>query len=481
MTTWLLLALCVSDQAASRPNVVLILADDLAWNDLEKPAHETPHLDRLASDGMRFAQAYAAAPICSSSRAAILTGQSPARLGFEFVTKSDPGRQPIDGTSLLAPPYALDPPERETTIAETLSAAGYRTAFFGKWHVERHHGRYLGWNPERGPTHHGFAVAEEDFGSHPYNPGSGGWTLADGEYPGDGLTDRAVRFVREMSEIQTHAENAPPFFLMVSHFYVHTPVRPRVDWLLADIRRRFPDLPEPRVRYAAFVRMLDHYVGQLLDAIDAAGLRESTLVAFTSDNGGDPRFADHGPLRGHKWSLYEGGVRVPLVIRWPGVAPAGAVCDEPAIGTDLLPTFAEAADAETPTVDGVSLLPLLRDPGAPQPSRAMLWHFPYYHPESNVPRDAEGVPTIESAGIDDGRAPFLEPHAALRFGDEKIVHLFQTGRTEGYRFAKGGAIDEMTPLDWSAEQEAAARERILNELRSRGARLPERRERTSAN
>ena len=145
----------VSADTAKKPNVVLILADDLAWADLEcygHPWHATPHLNRLAVQGMKFTNAYASAPICSASRASLLTGKTTARLGFEFVTKNEPGRQKLDAdTPLMAPPFTLNLPLRETTIAETLNAADYTTAFFGKWHLNAHHERYLGWSPTHGP------------------------------------------------------------------------------------------------------------------------------------------------------------------------------------------------------------------------------------------------------------------------------------------------------------------------------------------
>ena len=393
------------------------------------------------------------------------------------MTKAEAGQQPLDRTALLAPPYSLDLPLRHVTVAESLAAAGYRTAFFGKWHVARHHERYLGWSPTHGPRQQGFEVAEEDFGSHPYAQqgmkDSPTEPLADGVFPVDSLTDRAVGFV------QSQAKADEPFFLMVSHFYVHTPVKPRVDWLSREIREQFPDLPDARVRYAVFVRLLDHYVGELLGAIDAAGLQENTLVVFTSDNGGDPRFADHGPLRGHKWSLYEGGVRVPAIVRWPGHTPAGSVQPAATIGTDWLPTLLEIGQAEQPLdepLDGVSIAALLRDPAARLPDdRSMLWHFPYYHPESGssverVRRQAGiGPLQVEQAGVDDGQVPFLEPHAALRTGTEKLLYFFESDRIERYTLAADGSIDETAGQSFD---QAAARRRIFDALAEHNARLP---------
>ena len=458
-----------------RPNVVVILADDLAWNDLEQPQHATPHLDRFAAQSCRFTQAYAAAPICSASRAALLTGRSPARLHFEFVTKAEPGSQPIRGTDLQAPPYTLDLPESETTVAELLREGGYATALVGKWHLNRHHGGYLRWHPERGPMQHGFDVAVQTFGSHPYGrkrtdePAP----LRDGAFPKDELTERACEFVR------SRADSDQPFFLLVSHYFVHTPVRSTVDWLERDIRRQFPDLDSKRVQYAVFVRQLDHLVGQLLAALDDAGVADDTLVLFTSDNGGDPRFVDHGPLRGHKWSLYEGGIRVPWLVRWPGVVQAGATQSSVVVGTDLLPTLAELAGVALPArpLDGVSIVPLLRDSDATLPPRTVLWSFPYYHPE------LEDAAAIEEAGVNDGRVPFLEPHAAVRVTgdpsqpDRKLLHFFESQRTEGYVFDESGFVDETQPLHWNEAERQAATEVLFTQLHEHSARLPQPRSR----
>ena len=460
--------------AATRPNIVFILADDLGWRDLGitgSPVCETPRLDALARQGVRFSQAYAPAPICSASRAAILTGRSPARLGLEFVVKESPGRQNLPGTKLETPPFTLALPPDETTIAERLAETGYATAFFGKWHLNPHHGRYLGWHPELGPKSQGFAVAEEDFGGHPY-----AWQgkpkgelpsidLPKGTFPADSLTDRAIDYLSSRDGDQ-------PFFLMVSHFYVHTPVKTQAEWLTRRYAERLGVEPSsPRARYAAFVRILDHHVGRLLDAIDAHPQRDNMLVVFTSDNGGDPRFTRHGPLRGHKWTLYEGGLRVPLLVRWPSRLDGGRVADQPVIGTDLFPTFVEAA-GETPReddqIDGRSLLPLLsgETPADPLP-RTFVWHFPYYHPESNLP----SPPVPQTAGVDDDRVPFLEPHSAVRIGREKTLLFHETGRVERFTVDAEGAIDEIGGV-LTGEAAEVARSVVLNELSKRNARLP---------
>jgi arylsulfatase A-like enzyme len=258
--------------ATDQPNIVFILADDLAWSDLQcygHPWHETPHLNRLAEQGMRFTDAYAPAPICSASRASILTGKSTARLGFEFVTKNKSGQQKrLDSQALQTLPYTLNLPLEETTVAERLRDAGYHTTFFGKWHLNAHHDRYIGWSPTHGPKRHGFQTAIEDFGSHPYSyrdqAGKVSKITQIGQFSKDSMTEKAISFLKE--------DRTDPFFLMVSHFYVHTPIETHCEWLLEKYARKIPaDSPNrnKRIKYAAFVESLDHYLGQLLTALDA--------------------------------------------------------------------------------------------------------------------------------------------------------------------------------------------------------------------
>jgi uncharacterized sulfatase len=419
----------------SQTNIVFVLADDLGWSDLGcygNHWHETPNLDRLAGEGIRFTDAYAPAPICSASRASILTGKTPARLHFEFVTKGAPGRQKrLGGQTLHTPPFTLHLPLDETTIAEHLANQGYATAFFGKWHLNPHHGGYLGWSPTHGPSKHGFRIANEDFGSHPYSyralTEKPKRISQDGEFPMDGVTAKAVEFLNQ--------DHEQPFFLMVSHFYVHTPVESRCDWLLRKYDAKLPQGIANRtkqVRYAAFVETLDHYVGLLLDGLDGAGLRDHTLLVFTSDNGGHPEYASNAPLRGSKWNLYEGGIRVPMITRWPGHCPAGEESSTPVIGYDLLPTFCEVADGRpvssdglASTTDGRSLVDVLRDPTV-RFDRELYWHFPYYHPEQGY-GDA-----IDIIGVDDFAVSKTKPQSAIRRGNYKLIRFMEDTASELY-------------------------------------------------
>lgn len=457
----------------NQPNIVFILADDLGWSDLGcygHPYHDTPNIDALAARGIRFTNGYAPAPICSASRAAILTGKTTARLNFEFVTRNDPGQQVIDGdVKLETPPFTLNLPLEEVTIAEHLKRLGYTTAMFGKWHLNAHHNRYLGWSPVFGPGRQGFEVAVEDFGSHPYS-----WTKSKpkeinqpGMFPEDTMIERAVDFIQQ--------EHRRPFFLMVSQFYVHTPVKTPCSWLVDKYEDRAPAgvvRRTNRVRYAAFVEELDHRVGRILDAIDSAGRGKDTLIVFTSDNGGHPEFAANGPLRGSKWNLYEGGVRVPFVIRLPGNRPPAKQCDTPVVGYDLLPTFVDLAGGDAPLVDGTSIVSLLQPKPSAQVSAAgndfdrhLLWHFPYYHPERGY-SDA-----IEEIGSDDFTVSKTRPQSALRYGNYKLLRFYEGDRYELYNLA----IDPGEQHDISSDQPQLTQQlsqRLNSALHESKARLP---------
>lgn len=417
-----------------RPNLVLILVDDLGWSDLGcygHPYHRTPNIDRLASEGLRLTQGYSPAPICSAARASILTGKTVARLGFEFVTKNDAGFQKLDSdVPLKAPAITLNLPTAERTIAERVATAGYRTAFFGKWHVSQHYQRrYLAWHPEFGPKQQGFDVATEDFGDHPY-----AWRkkkvkdAPNGVIPHDSMIEKVSNYIRQQRDAQT------PYFLMASSFYVHTPVKNRCRWLVRSYESDLPaDAPNrgKRLEYAAFVETLDHHVGTIIDAIDQSGQRDNTLVYFMSDNGGHPEFCANAPLRGSKWNLYEGGIRVPMIARWPNRIPSNTVTSTPVIGYDLLPTFAEIAAEgsdilrQDEQVDGISIEPLFTDSDW-APRRNLIWHFPYYHPE----RDFSTA--VDQIGVNDFRVSKTRPQSALREGKYKVIHFAEDNRIELY-------------------------------------------------
>jgi arylsulfatase A len=458
-------------QPASRPNIVFILADDLGWRDLHcdgNPWHDTPNLDRLAREGTRFTHGYAAAPICSASRVALLTGRSPARLGFEFVTKEPTAPAP-DRHALAGPPYPLNLPLEEVTLGEVLVSAGYVTGYYGKWHVSQHTGGYLGWSTTHGPLQQGYAEGDQDFGSHAYGDptrsAADKTPLPPGDFGPDTLTDKAIAFLRK------HRGGAQPFYLHLSHYYVHTPIRSRAEWLVEKYAARLPaGADRSRAVYGAMVETLDHLVGRVLSALDELGLAQNTLVIFTSDNGGHPDFAANGPLRGSKWNIYEGGLRVPWIVRWPGRVPAGVTNAAPFIGTDLLPTVAAATGAALPLgveLDGRNVLPLWTGarPASAEATRPFVWHFPYYHPETGF---AAAKPTI---GVEDFAVSQTYPQSAIRVGDWTLIHFYEGNRDELYR--RTTDVSELEDL--TAAQPAKARElreQLDQQLHAVHARLP---------
>lgn len=378
----------------AKPNIVLILADDLGINDLHcygRQGHATPNLDRLATQGMRFTCAYTAQPICSPSRAALMTGLCPARL---HLTNYLPGRPDAPSQRLLQPRIEGQLPLEETTIAEVLKRAGYVTGLFGKWH--------LGGNGF-GPQEQGFDVAFQPPAS-PREPAPGEPASASGkqEYA---ITSAAEKFIAD------HRDQ--PFFCYVPHHCPHIP-------LAAD-----PKLVEKHgtafnPTYAAMIETLDDSVGRLMAKIESLGLTDRTIFIFTSDNGGlhvlespDSPATHNTPFRAGKGYLYEGGLREPLVVRWPSVVKPTRTCNSPMVLTDLVPTLLEAAGIdvakEVGPLDGVSIMPLLRD--EPLPLRTLYWHFPNYTNQG-------------------GR-----PAGAIRDGDWKLIEQYDDGTLELYNLA----------------------------------------------
>ena len=346
---------------ARPPNLVIILADDLGYGDLGcygAKGIATPHLDRMAAEGARLTDFYVAQAVCSASRAALLTGCYPNRVGI---------------LNALGPDAKIGINPAETTLAELLKARGYATAVFGKWHLG-HHPRFL-------PARHGF---DEYFGlpysndmwpKHPETKRFPDLPLIEGERvialnPDQRqlttwYTERAVRFIERNKD--------RPFFLYVAHSMPHVPLH---------VSDRFAG-KSGRGLYGDVIEEIDDSVGQVLGALKRAGLDERTLVVFTSDNGPWISYGDHagsaGPLREGKMTTFEGGVRVPFLARWPGKIPAGTVCKEPAMNIDLLPTVARLAGTAPPAdrvIDGRDIWPLLSgQPGARSPHEALDFYW----------------------------------------------------------------------------------------------------------
>jgi len=393
--------------AAERPNVVFFLIDDLGWTDVSfmgSKYYETPHVDRLASQGMVFRSAYANAPNCAPSRACLMSGQYTPRHGIYTVGDSKRGNaqfrklEPTKNTTTLA--------DRFVTIGEALQASGYTTATMGKWHLGKD------------PTSQGFDVniAGREWGS----PSGGGYhspykypnlvTEKPGEYLTDRLGQEACQF------IETNKDK--PFFLYLTHYAVHTPIQAKKS-LAAKYKAKDPVGGHKNASYAAMIESMDDSIGAVLGKLDALKLTEKTIVIFFSDNGGHGGVTSNAPLRGSKGMLYEGGIREPLVIKWPGVTSSGSTSDEPVIGVDLYPTLLEATGAAKPKdylLDGKSLVPLLKESTASLNRPALFWHFPCYL-QGYTPR----------------HGPFrTTPASAIRMGDWKLIEFFEDNTLELY-------------------------------------------------
>jgi len=428
--------------ARSGPNVVFVLADDLGWRELGcygNTFNETPNLDRLARQGMRFTDAYAAAPVCSPYRAALMTGQWPARVGItDYLRPNDPKHLSTD----------------TTTLAEVFKAAGYATGMIGKWHLTgyAHHGA-----KEVRPTEHGFdeAIISERIGIgggsywHPYhfNPDVK-QRLPGKEYLVDRINLEAVDF------IERHKHE--PFFLYLSHYAVHTRLVGKPD-LVAKYEAK-PGAgkgnraPKNNPHLAAQLETIDEGVGMIMRKLEELGLADDTVLVFTGDNGGESRVTSNAPLRAGKSTLYEGGIREPLIVRWPGVTPPGAVCRTPTVNCDFYPTFREALGVRPDpkqAVDGVSILPLLRNPAARLERDTFYWHYPLAKPHFLGGRSA----------------------GAIRKGDWKLIEFFDTGDVELYNLADD--LGEQHDLAKEKPQKANELRQALATWRKRvGARIP---------
>lgn len=428
----LLLADCCRGTAVSadagkpaHPNVVFILVDDLGWRDLGcfgSSFYETPNVDRLAATGMKFTQAYAACPVCSPTRASILTGKYPQRLGItDYISpnrSNQPERWPRK-TRLLPAPYVDRLPLSETTLAEALKASGYATFFAGKWHLgpEGFYPENQGFDVNKGGCEWGAPSAGRRYFSPYGNP-----RLPDGP-PGDHLPARLAS--ETAAFIAAHRDQ--PFLAYLSFYSVHTPLMARDD-LRKKYEAKAAALPqtvprwgkegERKVRliqdhavYAAMVEAMDQAVGTVLSKLDELHLADRTIVIFMSDNGGlstsEGWPTSNLPLRAGKGWLYEGGIREPMIIRAPGVTQSGRQCDTPVISTDFYPTILDLAALllrPDQHLDGESLVPLLR--GEKIAPRPLFWHYPHYGNQGG------------------------SPSGAIRDGDWKLIERYEDGRRE---------------------------------------------------
>lgn len=431
-----------AEKPGSRPlNFIFILVDDWGWTDLScygSKFYETPNIDRLASQGARFTQAYAACTVCSPTRASVMTGKYPARLHLTDWIKG----HVMPKAKLRVPDWTMELPLAETTIAEALKPVGYASACIGKWHLG---GEHL-W-----PLHQGFDVniGGCDKGQpasyfSPYkNP-----NLPDGPV-GEFLTDReaaeACKFIEKNKD--------RPFFIYLAHYAVHTPLMGKKDIIAKYQAKRKEGDPQSNPTYAALVESVDDSVGAVMRQLDKLGLADNTVIFLTGDNGGLVlrNITSNLGLRAGKGSAYEGGVRVPLIVRWPGAVKPGSVIDTPVMSIDFQPTIVDIAGGNAKagaTVDGVSIVPLLRGAPATAWTRdALYWHYPHYHPGG------------------------ASPYSAIRVGDWKLIEFFEDNHVELYNLKD----DQAETRDLAAREttRAAALRKRLHEWRvSVGAQLP---------
>ncbi len=403
-------------------HVVVFVADDLGWSDLGcygSTFYETPHLDRLAREGARFTASYAASPVCSPTRAALLTGRWPQRSGVtDYIGAPQPEKW-TRNTVLLPAPYVEQLPHRETTLAEALKPAGFKTFFAGKWHLgpESHWPEAQGFDINLGGTDAGGPYRGKKYFSPYGNP-----RLSDGpegEHLPDRLAREAARFIA--------ANKESPFLIYLPFYDVHAPLMARADleqkYRAKRDRLKLEDrwgtegprevrLSQGHAVYAGMVEAMDQAVGTVLAALDEHGLTDSALVIFTSDNGGVSTSegwpTTNVPLRAGKGWLYEGGLRVPFLLRWPAAVPSGRVIDVPITSVDLMPTVLAATGLPAltePTGDGRDLLPLING-SATSEERALFWHYPHYGNQGGA------------------------PGAAIRRGDWKLIEWFEDGAVE---------------------------------------------------
>ncbi len=423
---WSSPALC---QEAPPTNVIFLLVDDWGWRDagcFGSDLYQTPNMDALAQEGVRFTNAYAACTVCSPTRAAAMTGLYPARTR---VTDWIPGH--VSRKAQLSPPdWTQRLEHRHTTIAESLSATGYRTAHMGKWHLTPRATELAEVKPFD-PERHGFDVnvAGNQWGA----PGSYHWPFArkkgrglgrrlrnfpeggqKGDYLTDMLTDHAVAFVEK--------NKTRPFFLYLPYYAVHTPIQGRHDLVARyeELLGEKGDRQHTHAAYAAMVTAVDESLGRIRKTLDEQGIADRTLIILTGDNGGldrKGRPTDNAPLRAGKGSAYEGGVRVPCIVYAPGACKAGTVSDEPITTVDFYPTIqaitgAQGNDAHNALLDGADLSSLLTNPNAELDRDAIYWHYPHYHPGG------------------------AHPYSAIRMRDWKLIEFQEDGHVELYHLSE---------------------------------------------
>lgn len=390
--------------SATKPNIVFILIDDMGWTDtgfMGAEYYETPNIDRLAKNGMIFTQAYANAANCAPTRSSLLSGQYTPRHGVFTVASSERGK-PKD-RRLIPVKNSEEVPLNKITVAEALKPAGYVSAAIGKWHIGH------------SQKEQGFDIGF-DRGELGYPRGH---FKKDGEYLADRLTQEGIKFITENNPKET----GKPFFLYLAHHAVHTPIQAKEN-IIEKYRKKEGIGCHNNPTYAAMIESVDESVAGINQALEKLGLSENTILFFFSDNGGHGTFTCQKPLRGGKGMYYEGGIREPMFVYWPGKVKAGTTCDEPVISTDFYPTFLELAQTPEPEnyiLDGKSIVPLLKGKKSIERD-AIFWHFPAY---------LEAYQGLTG----DSRDPIFRtrPVSVIRKGDWKLLQFHEEWVLDGGR------------------------------------------------
>lgn len=436
------------------PNFIFFLVDDLGWSDVGcygSDYYETPNIDRLAEEGMKFTDAYATCCVCSPTRASILTGKYPGRLHITHAIPIEGWKRLGGKTPLKGADYVKNLPLEEITIAEALKKAGYTTASMGKWHVC--------WEKEFFPEHQGFDINVGGNGmgycGNYFYPYHGKWRMTKnhpwvewntlpngkpGEYLTDRLTEEALNFIEQNKD--------RPFFLYLSHYAVHTPIQAKEN-IIKKYKEKTIDKEKGHTNaaYAAMIESVDQSLGKLINKLEELDLAKNTIIIFTSDNGGHGRITSNYPLRGNKGNFYEGGIRVPLIIKWPGVTQPASQSNTPVTSTDFYPTILDMANLPPMPeqhVDGINIVPLLKNNGDLN-REAIYWHFPHY--------------------IGTGHPNPARPCGVIRYNGWKLIESFEDGHLELYNLTND--LKEEKDLSSEMHEKALELQNMLEKWRKR--------------
>ncbi len=433
-TTFLLIN-CSSENKVNQPNFVFILADDLGYSQIGcngSSYYKTPNIDQLAEEGMRFTNAYAACPVCSPTRASIMTGKYPARLHLtDFIAGNNKDNYPLS-----QPNWQKYLPLEEITFAEILKESGYNTALFGKWHLsqDKMPPKSLPFNPDKQGFNESFVT---------YKP-SGSmiqpWQEAENDaHNVDTITTLALDFlVRNKSN---------PFFLFVSHNTIHDPLKEKEETIQKYKNLKESEEPENHPIVAAMIERLDNSCGEIFNKLDELGLNENTIVIFFGDNGGRDKHAKQTPFRAGKGWLYEGGIREPLIVKWKNEIKAGTVSEALISSVDFLPTFLEVTgNTNIPkNIDGKSFLPVLKN-NQIENHNNVFWHYPHYHGGSGM---------IPAGAVRSGNFKLIEWYEPKLLNSGNCVELFDLSKDQG----------ETTNLSEQLPEKAAELKELLNNWR----------------